>query len=297
MKYNKILKLIKIIYFFKNPFVVIKFVRGNFEKGKPVIIKPRKNQPFLVSRYGDRWLIDKIINKGKVKLYFDPNDKQKYIIENNILLRQGTSDTFVFKEIFIDECYKKSISELNKNSIVIDIGSHIGLFSLYCSPKCNIVYSYEAHIENYNLAIKNIKRNNIINIKPNNLAVWSKSGEKVNISDSEGSQTGEHTIKLNNDFNEKNFLVKTISLQDIFLNNNLKYCDLLKIDIEGAEYEVLFSVPDEIYGKINSIYIEYHPDLKNKKNKEDLIGFLENKKYILEVNKINDLVGLIYARK
>lgn len=298
MLIKKAVKIIKIIFYFKNFFTVINFYRGKFIKGKKILIKPRKGNYFFVARSGDIWIIEKIISNKKIISIFDKQERQDYIIENNFFLRQGTSDTFVYKEIFIDKCYDNFNKKLTKNSIVIDIGAHICLFSLYCSARCGKVYAYEAHPDNYSLAIKNIKNNNIKNINVFNLAAWSTSGKKIYLSDNEENQTGDHRVKTGGQAEDgKAFRVSTITLEDIFINNDINYCDLLKIDIEGAEYAVLLSTPDKIFDKINLICMEYHPDIEKKHNIDFLVDFLERKRFVVEIRILKNSVGLLYAKK
>jgi len=289
---KRIRKALKCFLYFKNPITVIKFLWGRFAKGKKIKIQPKNEKSFFVARAGDFWMIEKIINGGTINTYYDKEGGEGYILEDGIFFRQGTSDTTVYKEIFIDNCYEKSLANIKENSVVIDIGAHIGIFSMYCSPKCKQVFSYEAHPENFSLAQKNIKNKNINNIKIENLAVWSKSNEKIFISDSEETRTGEHTINK-----EKGFEVETISLEDIFLKNNIQRCDLLKIDVEGAEYAILFSAPDIIFEKIESISMEYHPDVNKDKRKDDLVRLFENKGYQTEETILKEGCGLIYAKK
>lgn len=294
MTISQIKKSLKIFYYFKNPFVVLNFYRGNFVKGKKVIIKPRKGHSFAVARFGDLWVLNKILNGGKAEIFYDKDKKLDYIIENGIYLRQGTSDTFVYKEVFIEKCYKKCADKLSNESIVVDIGAHIGLFSLYCSSRCGKVYSYEAHPENFSLALKNIKNKKAENININNLAVWSSSGREINIFSSD-SQTGEHTVGESADGRDGALKVKTISIQDIFEKNNIAYCDLLKMDIEGAEYSALFSTPERLFKKIGNICMEYHMDIEKKHNIEDLKNLLVNNGFEIEIDKINNDTGLLNA--
>lgn len=295
---KKILKTIKIFCCFKNPFSVLDFYRGNFIKGRLVEIFPKKGSSFFIARSGDSWLIDKIISGKQVSVDFDAEKNQRYIIENGVYLRQGTSDTYVYKEIFIDECYKKCSEKLNKKSIVIDIGAHIGLFSIYCGAKCGKIFAYEPHKENYDLAVKNIQKNGISAININNLAVWSEAGKTICLSDGEGAQTGEHAVKIDGEKNSgKSLQVSTISIRDIFINNRIVFCDLLKMDIEGAEYAALFAAPDEIFEKISYICLEYHPDLERKHSINDLIDFLKKKRFIIETKELKKNVGLLYAKK
>ena len=48
------------------------------------------------------------------------------------------------------------------------------------------------------------------------------------------------------------------TLDDIFFENNVECCDLLKMDCEGAEYEIILSASMETLKKISQIIMEYH---------------------------------------
>lgn len=293
---NKVRKIIKIFYYFKNPLVIIDFLRGKLVKGKLVEAKPRWGSAFQVARAGDYWLLEKIINNKKVDVYSVAG--KNYIIENGITLRQGTSDTFVFKEIFIDECYKDKNNSLNKESVVIDIGAHIGLFDIYCTNKCGQIYAYEPHPENFELLEKNIKNTKLENVKIFNLAVWSEAGKDIAMADNGSGDTAEFSVSMGGEkLSGKNHILKTTTIEEIFARNNIEHCDLLKIDVEGAEYNILFSAPEHIYKRIKSIYIEYHPDIERKYFSRDLIKFLSDKGYKIKVDEIKKDYGLIYAEK
>ena len=59
---------------------------------------------------------------------------------------------------------------------------------------------------------------------------------------------------------EQNFfrLVPSTTLERIFLDNHVENCQLLKLDCEGAEYEILFDTSREILNRIQNISMEYH---------------------------------------
>ncbi|MFH1522437.1 MAG: FkbM family methyltransferase [Patescibacteria group bacterium] len=269
-----------------------------FER-KKIKIKPKKGGSFYIARYGDSWLLNKVLNNKEVIVEYDKKTKQDYIVERGIYLRQGTSDTTVYQEIFINGCYDICIKKLSsQKSIVVDLGSHIGVFSTRCSPKCKQVFAYEAQPDNYNLAVKNIKNKSINNVKLYNLAAWSSSGQKIKLASDSEQLTGEHAIKINSSsVSDKEWLVKTIAVEDIFNENNIKYCDLLKLDIEGAEYEVLFSTPSYIFNKTKAICLEYHPDLTKKHTKEDLEELLKGFGFRVYETIIKKNYGILYATK
>jgi len=66
-------------------------------------------------------------------------------------------------------------------------------------------------------------------------------------------------------------MVDSISLQSLFEMFKLNRCDILKVDVEGAEYEVLYNSTPKIIRKINKIYMECH-DLSNIRKDYDKRG-------------------------
>ena len=87
--------------------------------------------------------------------------------------------------------------------------------------------------------------------------------------------------------------ISTITLKNIFEENNLKKCSLLKIDCEGAEYEIFESATSDLLKKIKIICMEYHPngnplDIKLKLEKN---GF----EVLIKKSTIQG-IGYIYAQ-
>jgi len=52
--------------------------------------------------------------------------------------------------------------------------------------------------------------------------------------------------------------IETITLGDIAERNNLSYIDLLKVDVEGTEYEILMSGNDHVFQMCRQITVEFH---------------------------------------
>lgn len=146
---KKIEKLFKIIGTFKNPLTVMGFFLTQKKIETPFYVFPKKRKPFKIGRFSDKWLIEKILNGENVII------ENGQIFENGLFLREGTSDTFIYKEIFLDQCYKECLQKIDKNSIVIDVGSYIDLFSCYVSLHCKKIYAYEPVKENYSQGLKN----------------------------------------------------------------------------------------------------------------------------------------------
>jgi FkbM family methyltransferase len=143
--------------------------------------------------------------------------------------------------------------ELNKfeGKTIVDAGAHVGLFSLVASTFAKEVISIEPHPLNFKLLQLNLEINNAENVMPINKALWSKP-ETITLY--EGKHTGAHTILKKCD--SKKFNVRSITLKDLI--DELGEIDLLKVDMEGAEFEVLSGLNRQDSENIKNIVAECH---------------------------------------
>jgi FkbM family methyltransferase len=92
--------------------------------------------------------------------------------------------------------------------------------------------------------------------------------------------------------------IKCESLSDILRRNSLSRVDLLKLNCEGAEYEILYSTPKECFDTIDEIRMEYHGHKTAKYNLEDLMSFLEGFGYeTTHLYKYKDDEGFLWMKK
>ena len=63
--------------------------------------------------------------------------------------------------------------------------------------------------------------------------------------------------------------VPSCTLESIIKNNNIKKIKLLKIDCEGSEYEILYSLPTEVLNNIDIMRGEFHEN-KNLSQEYDI---------------------------
>lgn len=158
------------------------------------------------------------------------------------------------QEIFVDEVYKFIPSK--ENHLILDCGANIGLSTIYLKhifPNSKII-AYEPDQKVFAQLKNNLNQFNYSDIELQNKAIWIKDGY-INFL-SEGALGGKIDKKPN-----QNNLTETVSLKKILQNNNVFF---LKMDIEGAEYEVLKDIKDEIK-KVENLFIEFHVE-KNEEN-------------------------------
>ena len=158
---------------------------------------------------------------------------------------------------------------LNKNSIVIDIGANIGSITQLIEDKYDCyIDCYEPNEHAFKKIQKKFKNNKKINCYDN--AVTEKNGEEKIYyhENSETNQlkwsTGTSLLKDKSNINPLNFkIIKTKSIQSVI--EKFEVIDLIKIDIEGYEYNI---IPELIKNKskIKKVICELHGNPITNKN-------------------------------
>ncbi|MEX2014104.1 MAG: FkbM family methyltransferase [Parcubacteria group bacterium] len=181
------------------------------------------------------------------------------------------------REILKQDIYRLSDLANLSPKIFVDIGAHFGVFSIEAAklfPNAS-VYSFEPDPENFYLLKQNIKLNNLEKrVIPENFAISSRRGIlkffRNNISSLRNS-----LYKAPDQGDYAEVRTASITLSDAFHKNKIEHCDLLKLDCEGAEFEILLGSSRSTFLKIDRVAVEYH-DHTTKYTHRDIINFLEN---------------------
>ena len=230
-------------------------------------------------------------------VYFKLTKKDHVIFETRsglkIKIRVNSTDLMAFTHVWMIQEYSDDNFSINNDDVIIDVGAHIGLFALFASQFCKNgkIFCYEPIKENYKILIENIEMNQIQNIFPNNLAVTKETSRvKIFLND---DQSG-HSMFIQN----KNFVeVDSKSLSDIFIDNGIKECDFLKLDCEGAEYEIIESLPSDLFTKINKTAIEYHMVDTKPELLEQLINKFKQFSFSVHTRSLFADIGFLFAKK
>lgn len=222
----------------------------------------------------------------------------KRSIEINI---NSEADESVFNEIFTEREYKILDSMiLRARSPIIDIGAHGGMFSIYCF--CfNLtmqVFAYEPDAENYAAMKENLKLNNVRNVLIKNVAVGAQVGERVLYLSRDSHNHSIMGAGSAGDYSGVEKKVQVVTLERILEQNRLASVSLVKMDCEGAEFEILENLPVAIFGAVENFYVEYHEysdEMRGAKLKEI---FLKNGfKVEMKPSFYSKRMGFILARR
>ncbi len=227
---------------------------------------------------------------------FYPYKKIRCVLRNGLIfnVRKNSSDVITIWECIGKRVYEKYF-RVNLNDIVIDIGANVGAFSIYAAnlAKKGKVYAFEPEEKNFKLLEENIGANNLSNIKIFKLGVAGrKKKTKLFISKMPTS----HSIYIPSKASGKSLTTQFITLKQIFKENKINRCNFLKIDCEGAEYDILFNCPKEVLKKIEKIAMEFH-DFDKKHNHLRLKQYLLKNAFrtIVSDEKPLERVGMLYA--
>lgn len=177
-----------------------------------------------------------------------------------IYVRPVSFDFPIFTEVFLEDVYQlKTLGELET---VVDLGANIGLFSTRAAMlgakrviAIEPVSANRALAERHFAAAKVAERVTLIG-----KAVTGTTGETVAIHLS-AENSGAHSVDRDMAGIQGGAgveQVETISLADLFAEHGIERCDLLKCDVEGAEFEIVLATPPEVLQKVARLAMEVH---------------------------------------
>lgn len=180
-----------------------------------------------------------------------------------------SDNAFVFfnlYEFFVQRAF--DFLDIKKGGLAVDIGANFGLFSRYClSRGAGRVLAVEANSTAFTYLQQNIKQEEG---RVLHKAIHSYDGE-IEFHESENTLVS-GVYEDRNDISQHG-KIKTKNIECLKLDTLLKdekEIDLLKIDVEGAEYEILEACSDETLSRCSKIYLEFHDGIEKKDRLENI---------------------------
>lgn len=239
------------------------------------------------------------INNWWDYIFYKIGISKKYPIifkcNNNVIVEVPKRLLHTFKEVFFDDFYIKYISpsQLKNQPVnILDIGANTGYFSLLMfakHPKSKII-AFEPIPENYELLQKHKAMNSAKDFTIVNKAVYGDSGNiKLQYNSEDSFTTGASVF--NNTLGNDEIEVETITLPEIIDTYKLNTIQILKMDCEGAEYNIFYNCPEKYFSYIRYIALECHNGETKKENITALCDFLKSKGYFVETSNS----GMLWA--
>ncbi len=181
----------------------------------------------------------------------------------DIPLRSGASlrvstrgEVKVFWEVFVHQCYRV----WPDCNTVIDAGANIGAFSVWAAQHLPsaLILALEPHPETYAKLQHNLTANGLGDrAQAFHGALAAQSGKRS--LDGEPESQRRSLIAADQATESAGSIqVSSITLTDLLDKYNLPQVDLLKMDIEGSEWEVLHLTPVSTFRRIRRLQFEYH---------------------------------------
>ena len=210
-----------------------------------------------------RWLISLYHWEGGWKRYFE---KYRICTGPYKMALRGRSRPYYLrwkdKEV-IEEFYSYDGYEditLSDHTTVIDIGAHIGLFTIRAAEAGSTVYAFEPSPHSYECLLRNIELYEVSDrVVSQNTAVTSEIGTvEIALSDTESLYDSTEIA-----ISGTKRIVPSTTLSEIASKNRFEGTTLLKMDCEGAEFEIIRSSNVEDFEDIDVIFLEYHAESGN----------------------------------
>jgi FkbM family methyltransferase len=265
------------------------FLATSFVSRRPFVLHLRSGGSLTVSRGGrDHHLWDWLLSsESEIPVRLSEDGCIVVEVANLVLhLRPGTLDAQVLREVLEGDAYGlKSLP--GRLGTVLDLGSNAGFFSCAVLPRADRVISVEAVAENYRHGLDNILRNGGCGEDVLRLAVASDTGKSMLIY-LDPRNSGGHSLYpgLREGCDSNHELVETITLADLLARTGCQQVDLLKCDIEGAEYAVFLHTPLEVLRRIDRITMEAHVShLQPPKLLRQLMDYFAAAGFHVELNR------------
>jgi len=211
-------------------------------------------------------------------------------------LVRSLMDVWIIKETNLDRDYEKHGVPIQDGWNIVDIGARLGHFTVFAARRTphGHVYAHEPAPDSIVLLHRNLAINAISNVEAFPYAVSYKAG--ISSLDISGGVAVQYSTVDTWDAAGSRIEVSSVSLADVLAALPGGTCDLLKIDAEGAEYDMLLNLDDESLAHIRRICLEYH-NFVTPYSHIDLVRHLQAKGWHVRVSpsKVRKDLGFLYA--
>jgi len=226
----------------------------------------------IFRHFENPWLVT-ALRFGLVRLPLFPYRIRKGACAYEVLARPSTlslSDLFVLREVLIEETYRDVLALLPAGPLrVVDVGGNLGTFSLWLHRQRGLkaVWCFEPEPDSYALCRFNLARNGVEGAQAIAKAMGGQA-RTIAMPRSSGRPGGVSIYGSAGSGEEATCPVEVVALAE-WLGGQPGEFDLLKLDCEGAEWEILEHTPAECFERFPVIVAEVHNDPAGRRTPDD----------------------------
>lgn len=171
----------------------------------------------------------------------------------NYRMTVKTGNAYLFG-YYEEDAIERICQYIGPNDVVYDLGANAGYYAMIFAQRTkNRVHAFEPMPEFQEILQRHLRTNNVTNVVVHAMAVSDSSGTRQFSNVAAG--LGNTYVATSNSFDlsETTITVNTVSLDDLVYVRNVDPPNVIKIDVEGAEWDVLMG------GK--RVLQEHHPCL------------------------------------
>jgi FkbM family methyltransferase len=171
----------------------------------------------------------------------------------------------VLVDIFLKRVYLPAHFTICPDDIVVDIGAHRGGFTTFAAQRTsNEVIAFEPDPVNFCRLQKHIEQNNLQNVFAHNAAIGGQTGKSSLFLAPSSSGHSSHKSQVGTHNNAmRQIEVNVVSLDEALAP--LDQVHFLKMDCEGAEFDILMHAKGETLDKIEKLAMETHDPIQSQK--------------------------------
>jgi FkbM family methyltransferase len=235
----------------------------------------------LRQHFRNPWLIAGL-RLGLLKLECFPyrirNGAERYVLLGRPRVGSST-DFFVLREVLVEEAYRDVLPLLPDRPLrVVDIGANLGATTIWLSRKARLseAFCFEPEPDSFRLLCFNLARNGCSCARAIPKAVGGKPRTTRMVLDEKSPGGTSIYPTPASDQPAEGCLVEVIAFNE-WLRENPGQFDLLKMDCEGAEWEIVRHTAAAELARLRVVVAEVHEDPAREQPVESFAGLMENR--------------------
>jgi len=191
---------------------------------------------------------------------------------------------------------RREYGSVDRFLTIVDVGANMGSFAVYAAASCPDarIICFEPELLNFSILMQNLHRNGLHSrVSAYQCAIASAAGQR----ELALAESLRHSFFMPTEYGEQQS-VDCMTLREVIDDHQLDTIDLLKMNCEGAEYEILEGCAPDDLARVGNIRLEYHNLDPTRRNGESLSKLLMRRGYKIDrFTRYMNTSGFIWATR